>query len=410
MSDPQTDAYRDEIVDYLLGRLQPTRAQTAARPAMARLDDAPALWWWILEGHRHALFDGPLLWHLGDVLRRARRLLSSFSQRRQILHRPEGRVRWLASAHASVGSARPRYVCEVASAGLGDAERIALMGWCDWLAAGIRGFAGLLDEQTLRRIEPDVLALERLGAPLHCQHDHGVRRRWAHTARRSRWPLLREVVADSLRAESTPIQIERLPLPADRATVFELLCLVRALKVLAPAPRRLRWLVQGQNRIAVDGLHATFQRSFRAQELTAAMRLSPVAGAAMTVFAVRQPKITDLILHFEAPRNGFDGVLIEAKSGGVQYRDAVWQLQVYRRALEAIRPRRMLVMGVSENPNQGRLTPEQLEWIGSHAATPGDVWAFCGAADIAGVLKSAGLSVGLGSGLSTRPSGPPARP
>jgi hypothetical protein len=245
------------------------------------------------------------------------------------------------------------------------------------------------------------------------QHDQKVRLRWAHIARRSRWPLLRQVVADSLQCESAPIQIESLPLPAERATVFELLCLVRSLKALTPAPRQLRWLVQGQNQVVADGVSATFQRSFRTHDLAQAMALSPVAGAAMATFAVRQPKITDLILSFATPRNGFDGVLIEAKSGDVQYRHAIWQLQTYRRALEGIRPRRMVVMGVCENPRQGRLTAAQFEWIRSQAATSSDVWAFCGAADIAGVLAAAGCGPVVSDAegpVSTRPSGRQARP
>lgn len=391
MRDAQTAAWRQEIVDFLLGRLQRTRTPSATRPAEARLGDGPALWWWILEGQQHPLLGGALVEHLGEVVRRARRLLAVFSQRDRVLARPEGRVRWLESALASAGSAQPQYVCEVASAGLSAAERTALMGWCDWLAHGARAFEPLLDERTRRQIDPQLVALERLGEPLHGRHDPAIRTRWAHAARRSRWPLLRQVVAAALRSECAPVQIARLPLPADRATVFELLCLVRALKAIAPIPRRLRWLVQGQNTVRLDGISATFQRSFRSHELSAAMQLSPIAGAAMQIFAVRQPKITDLILHFDRPRNGFDGVLIEAKSGGVQYRRAVWQLQIYRRALEAIRPRRMLVLGVSENPNQGRLTPAQTEWVRAEAETPGDVWAFCGPDDLHNVLVAAGI-------------------
>lgn len=391
MSDPQAAAWRVEIVDYLLGRVQPTRAITTTRPATALLLGGPALWWWILEGQQHPLLGGALLGHLGDIVRRARRLLGVFSQRDRILARPEGRVRWLDSALASVGATRPQYVCEVATLGLSDAERTALVGWCDWLADGLRGFEGLLDAPTRHRIAPHVDALARLGEPLHGRHDPGLRARWAHAARRSRWPLLRQVVADTLGSESAPIRVSRLPLPADRATVFELLCLVRALKALDPAPRQLRWLVQGENTVRLPGITATFQREFRPHELTEAMQLSPVVGEAMRVFRVRQPKRTDLILHLDPPRNGFDGVLIEAKSGGVQYRSAIWQLQIYRRALEGIRPRRMLVVGVSENPAQGRLTPAQAEWIAAEARTPGDVWAFCGADDLGGVIAAAGI-------------------
>ena len=52
-------------------------------------------------------------------------------------------------------------------------------------------------------------------------------RQWAHVTRRSRWPLLRDVVAETLRTVFEPDALDHVPLPTDHATLFELLCLVR---------------------------------------------------------------------------------------------------------------------------------------------------------------------------------------
>ncbi len=65
-------------------------------------------------------------------------------------------------------------------------------------------------------------------------------------ARRSRWPLLREVVAETFRAAVEPESIDRLPLPSGRDALFELLCAVRILDSLAGPSQQLRILLEAK--------------------------------------------------------------------------------------------------------------------------------------------------------------------
>ncbi|MCA9548213.1 MAG: hypothetical protein KC613_27605, partial [Myxococcales bacterium] len=324
--------------------------------------------------------------------RRVQRLLAVYSPRDRRLDRPEGRVDWLASRLASVGQAQPVYVGEVSGVGLGREERAALLGWCDWIAQQADRFAHAhLDEADRAALAPDLARLARLGADYRGRHDVGLRRRWAHTARRSRWPFLRQVVADGLAAETSQTAVDRLPVPADRPTAFELLVLVRLLSALSEAPPAVRWLANGNGHLRLPGIHAQFQRSFAAEQVRRAAALSAPAGEAITRFQVNLPTRSDLWIGFDRPRGGFDGVLVEVKSGGPQYRDTVLQLQTYRHALPDAEVQRALVLGVVEQPAQGPLRPSQAAWLAAQASGTDDVWAFCGPDDLAAVLAAVGL-------------------
>ena len=120
-------------------------------------------------------------------------------------------------------------------------------------------------------------------------------------------------------------------------------------------------------------------------------RFEAPAGEAITRFQVNLPTRSDLWIGFDRPRGGFDGVLVEVKSGGPQYRDTVLQLQTYRHALPDAEVQRALVLGVVEQPAQGPLRPSQAAWLAAQASGTDDVWAFCGPDDLAAVLAAVGL-------------------
>lgn len=58
-----------------------------------------------------------------------------------------------------------------------------------------------------------------------------------------------------------PEDLNRIPLPSDRAKLFELLCLVRIAKALAPVPLELRWLqdLDTYNTVYLDGMTCRYQ-------------------------------------------------------------------------------------------------------------------------------------------------------
>lgn len=87
-------------------------------------------------------------------------------------------------------------------------------------------------------------------------------RRWTHAARRSRWPILRNVVAETLRPTFEPAALDSIPLPTDRPTIFELLCLVRIADCLAGRPDELRWLdlETAHNTLKLPGVTCWYQQ------------------------------------------------------------------------------------------------------------------------------------------------------
>lgn len=95
---------------------------------------------------------------------------------------------------------------------------------------------------------------------------------------------------------------------------------------------------------------------------------------AVQILGVGIPQSIDIAFDFDAKRAGFDGIIIEAKSGDQPYKNAVAQLRIYR----AARPRqpqgRFLVWGVVEKPDRPDTTIEQVREILSTVSSAEDVW------------------------------------
>jgi len=56
------------------------------------------------------------------------------------------------------------------------------------------------------------------------------------------------------------------------------------------------------------------------------------------VFGGGIPQFVDLAFDFDEPRAGFDGLIVEAKSGVQPYRHAVAQLRTYEKRVRARHP------------------------------------------------------------------------
>jgi hypothetical protein len=214
-------------------------------------------------------------------------------------------------------------------------------------------------------------------------------RRWFHVARRSRWPLLGDVVAETLRTVFEPEVLDRIPLPADRATLFELLCLVRIAKQVAAPLDELRWLdlELSESMLPLEGATCWYQRTLDRNDILATPDFGQGLAEVVPVFHLGVPRRVDLIFEFESPRRGIDGLIVEAKSGSQGFDAAVAQLRVYRRA----RPRRVgtryLVWGIVEQAGSGRVTDSQLDWLRRKTEDgEGDVWAFSTVDGIGAVL------------------------
>ncbi|MEQ1507433.1 MAG: hypothetical protein ABMB14_34710, partial [Myxococcota bacterium] len=180
------------------------------------------------------LLDGPLGARWALALRIVERLLATHNPRLRLEDRPSLDVDWprtLARGPRTV----PEYVCRGSGVGLTEDERHSLLGWCAWVGAEWDQFC------VAWKLPSDPFAdrLTAIGGE-QPREDRGLQR-WAHVARRSRWPFLRNVVAETLRAVTEPAALATLPLPTAREDLLELWCLVRLARLVAGDAHEVRW-------------------------------------------------------------------------------------------------------------------------------------------------------------------------
>jgi len=382
--------YAQEIRSWLVARIGKQIGTGEIRPVTEAHLPPRALLWWIFEGKLYPWLEGSLCesWQIID--NHARCLLGTYSPIWREVDIPEGETDWLASAFRSVTSNRSVYVCRASRPGLDDKERIALMGWLEWVRVNWAEYvthvtppAGVSAE--LPWGEDD------LGISMP---DPRLIRRWAHTAKRSRWPLLRTVVAESFRCTFEPQELLKLPLPDDHATLFELVCMVRILGALEPTPDHIRWLdlENSRNRLEVAELSYAFQHHIPAETVLATSEFDYGLRNAMLRQNVRVPQRADGWLEFKEPRNGFKGILIEAKSGSQSFDATLLQLKCYRAALKRLVPGRFIVWGIVEqvdpNSENAAINVPTL----STPDTDTDQWVFSSADQIGPVLQRFGLT------------------
>jgi hypothetical protein len=343
----------------------------------------PVRRWWTFEGKRYATLRGSLAGHWIDVLHLVRVLERTFNPRLRLSDRPDGVVDWGQTLARGPQAIRQEYVVTSSGVGLGDEERATLQGWIAWIAKEWSEYCAAV------HIESHVNwgdAPTRAGATAAVDQ----LRRWAHVARRSRWPLLRDVVAESLRPVLEPEDIDRIPLPSDRTKLFELLCLVRFAKELAPSPRDLRWIDPDMtgNRLRLEGVTGWYQQPLDRDDVLATPSYADGLAAATVPFSLRIPRWIDIAFDFDHPRGGFQGILVEAKSGTQTYDAAVHQLRVYREARPRRAAGRFVVWGIVEKPPGGPVSPDQLKHLAGQASADADLWVFSGSESIRPILHT----------------------
>jgi len=380
LSQGRGDKWAEEIRDYLLGRLaKKPRTEPLGSPQRTQLDSPPVRRWWIFEGKRYAMLNGPLAQNREWIVSQAKRLLRTFNPRLRFSDRPDGVVDWGQTLARGFHQVRQEYVMRSSGVGLDEQEHAALCGWMTWIAAEWVEYVQHVGIESSG--EWPTFACETQG-----QVSVDRLRRWAHAARRSRWPLLHGIVAESFRPVLEPEELDRIPLPFDEPVLFELLCLVRVARCVAPPPRALRWLTaENENEIKLDGTCIYYQQSLQEDRVLATYEAE--LASALKFFDVSTPKRVDLRFEFESTRAGFDGIIIEAKSGVQHYDDSVPQLRAYRAAR---RPgSRYLIWGVVENPVGSSKTLEDLQVRFAVANKTADVWVFSSADAIPVVLSAA---------------------
>lgn len=379
--------YEQEIREYLLARLE-KRHGTAAlgTPLEDVLPTRRITDWWIFEGKRYPGLTNSLAHEWPRVVRHVEALSRTYNPRWRAVQIPEGEVDWIATALATATSVAPEYVCRASRIGLTTEERRALLEWCSWVARRWNQYRAAVSiefggEVPWHEAEEDPSELQV--------------RRWALIARRSRWPLLRNIVAETLRVMFEPALLDKVPLPSDSAVLFEMLCLVRLLRTLAPFSGVLRWLdlEASRNEVAIEGLRCRYQHSYKQEEVFATTEYDRALIAATERHGLRVHRDIDVLVEFSKPRAGFTGIVLEAKSGQQSYDEAVAQLKHYRAIVRRWHGGRWLILGVRELDEAEAVTKAALEAaITERDTVDEDVWFFCPATAIPTVLRGLGLA------------------
>ncbi len=395
-------AWEREIRGWLLGRLG-KGLTTEESPAAEASLTGRALAWWIFEGKRHRFLDGPIALRTTEAEREARRLDAVLSPEWSVEESPAAETDWVRTALRRPMDPVPRFVVRASSSGLTDLEREALHGWRRYTAGLWRDYAA---ELGVPAGAPEMLPWqsEEESEPVSLRQLH----RWAQTARRSRWPLLREVVAETFRAAVEPESIDRLPLPSGRESVFELLCVVRLLDALHGPSGQVRLIGDGDDLagIRLPGLTCLYQGWLGGERLSDE-ELGVPCVSALERHGVVLPRRFDALVIFDKPRAGFHGILLEAKSGAQSFADTVHQLKAYRAALREQLPGPLLVWGVVEGGGSRTkvFAPYETHEAATEREEGDDLWLFTSEEEIGAAVPAAGLlepGKGLG-GCGWRP-------
>jgi hypothetical protein len=384
VSQSLSDGWALEIRDYLLGRLS-MAARIDPLPTVheSELTHQPIRRWWIFEGKHYATLGGNLAHNWDTAILIARRLDETFNPMLRLSDRPDGVVDWGHTLARGPNRLRPEYVVSSSGVGLNEHERTALRGWACWIGHEWAKYTRVV--ATEQRVQWGSFTSEWDG-----RFTIDRLKRWAHTARRSRWPLLREVVAESIRPVLEPTELDRIPLPSDRSHLFELLCLVRIARSIAPAPRELCWVDKEStdNIVRLEGVTCHYQQSLKRKVVLATPDYTGALARSIDAFHVGIPQYVDLAFDFDEPRAGFDGLIVEAKSGNQQFRNAVAQLRTYRAARTRRPGSRYLVWAIVEGPGQPESTRSSLVQTLASSDNSEDLWLFSSADEIGLVLES----------------------
>jgi hypothetical protein len=116
-----------------------------------------------------------------------------------------------------------------------------------------------------------------------------------------------------------------MPLPSDSATLFELLCMIRILKVLEGRPAIVRWLnADSGNRVDLSSVRYFYQKYFPREVILSTSEFPVQVRQAVDRHPASLPGRADGLIQLAKPRVGFNAILVEAKSGGQSFDAAIY--------------------------------------------------------------------------------------
>jgi len=383
----QSRKYTEEIREYLVGRLVPKHDTGGLNREIFAEIQKPILPWLIFEGNKYNGYPEPLYKCWDQINRQIDFLLSTYNPKWQGIYLPEGEIDWVATAFKTVTNIVPEFVCRASKIGLSENEKKALFGWMKWISE--------LWSNYLCTLKLEYKPAELFKDYIDSSYDHiEVNSRnfikWASTAKRSRWPLMRNVVAESLRCAFEPVYVNRLPLPETESEIFELLCMVRILKAFDREPSVISWVDTraGDNKCRIPG--AVYHYQYNIMPLHSS-EFSEELSDAIKLQNVKIPKFADGYFKFDNQFNGFHGILVEAKSGqNREAGDTVYQLKALLAAIrKEMNGGRFLILGIVENSDRNNNIKEYIEFISDkYAHSEKDVWCFLKADEIEEFLKA----------------------
>jgi hypothetical protein len=140
------------------------------------------------------------------------------------------------------------------------------------------------------------------------------------------------------------------------------------------------------NTIRLDGTTCYYQQSLDRDAILATREYAGSLASAVRAFQVSTPRRVDLAFDFDTAQGGFDGLIVEAKSGRQGYEMTIPQLRTYRAARPRRQGSRYLVWGIVEGPGAPEATPDQVADLLEALADTDDLWLFSSADAIPIVL------------------------
>ena len=380
----------EEILGYFLGRPS-TSEETYSLPRDIEPIDH-ALTWWMFEGKSYVGLDGSLSGNWEVLAQEVARLRAHFNPRLRLVDHPMEPIDWTRT-YARSGGATPReFVAQSTGIGISDAEWAALCGWSVWLCQVWAPFAATWNKRDAghETFLSETEDLRRSGlAPMN----EALRLQWLRTALRSRWPLLRNVVAETLKCLEQDETLDKVPLPKGKEQVFELLGMVRLIKVFQPAPPYLHWLTKPSGQ-ALRFAEGTFDchNSWSREAVVQAAYQDEGLPSAMKQFDLRVHCRPDLLCRFTPAKRGFAGMIVEFKSGKQGFSDALHQLRMYRETRKAQDSGRLILWGMVEQ--ETGISEERRTWLREQVESQEDIWVFTGpdTVDIEVVMSELGLT------------------
>jgi hypothetical protein len=391
--DGDHEAWATEVRDYLLGRVSTNLTSGHVKPTLHRFGYSPARRWWIFEGKIHKSLGGSFAVCSAQLATRLRSLLSTLNPQRSIVDRIEGPIDWCRTI-ARGPAYPPEYVTTTSSVGLPEQELSSLKGWLRLIVREWHAYTESVDVFHHTGMKQLELLAHDFGSHDARSDTEPPVTHWAHLFRRSRWGILRNVVAESLRPFVESEEIDQLPVPSEREVRFELLCLVRIARTLIHVPGCIRWLQLGlaHNSLNIDKLRIEYQLTVDADDCRRGLSTSDAMLAALRHFDIAVPREPDLLLTISSLHSEFEQILVEAKSGSQPVSAAFFQLRAFSSALTPKRGRR-LIWGIAEAALP--LSPADLAFITQQVRSANrDVWVFSSHVDIELVMRTVGVASG----------------